>query len=142
MSRKLSANGLDSIRHLSFSSDVRRTKNMFRTSVSSLLKRGVILSGLQPWWERRITPWPRVILYHYVGAESRPFLREIALKKDRFLEQISALRQRYRFLTWQEYKEALASPRKATRSILLTFDDGFQSSWTTAQELATEHQIP
>jgi peptidoglycan/xylan/chitin deacetylase (PgdA/CDA1 family) len=115
---------------------------MFRASVSSLLKKGVASAGLLPWWERCITPWPRVILYHYVGTESPPFLREMALTKDRFLEQLSVLRQRYRFLTWKEYKEALASSRKAERSILLTFDDGFRSSWNMGEELATGHKIP
>jgi peptidoglycan/xylan/chitin deacetylase (PgdA/CDA1 family) len=115
---------------------------MFQASVSSLLKNGVASASLLPWWEERITPWPRVSLYHYVGPDSPPFLRETALKKDEFLEQISALRQRYRFLTWQEYKEALASPRKAKRSILLTFDDGFKSSWAIVNELACKHQIP
>jgi peptidoglycan/xylan/chitin deacetylase (PgdA/CDA1 family) len=115
---------------------------MFRANVSSLLKKGIISSGLLPWWEERITPWPRVIFYHYVGTDSSSFLREIALKKDRFLEQISALRQRYRFLTWEEYKEALASPKKVKHSILLTFDDGFRSTWDVVDELATEHQIP
>src|SRR5947207_3002380 len=115
---------------------------MFQASVSSLLKKGVASSGLLSWWEERITLWPRVIFYHYVGDESPTFLREIALKKDMFFEHISALQQRYRFLTWQEYKEGLASPGKAKHSILLTFDDGFQSSWDIVEKLATERQIP
>jgi len=115
---------------------------MFQARFSFLFKRTVVSTGLLPWWEERITPWPRVIFYHYVGSAQPPFLRETALRKERFLEQISALRRRYRFLTWREYKEALVSPREATRSILLTFDDGFQSSWATAKQLAEDHQIP
>src|SRR5947207_2577606 len=102
---------------------------MFQASVSSLLKKGVASSGLLPWWEERITLWPRVIFYHYVATQSASFLREISVPKNVFSDQISALRQRYRFLTWQEYNEALASPEKAKRTILLTFDDGFQTSW-------------
>src|SRR5258708_2389989 len=46
------------------------------------------------------------------------------------------------FLTWQEYKEALLLARKTERTILLTFDDGFESSWQVAEQLALQHQIP
>jgi peptidoglycan/xylan/chitin deacetylase (PgdA/CDA1 family) len=115
---------------------------MVKEGISSLLEKTVTLSGLLPWWEEHITCWPRVIFYHYVGNEAPPFLGSAALRKDVFLKQIAALRRRYRFLTWSEYKEALVSPRNAKRSILLSFDDGFQSSWAALEELAHERQIP
>jgi peptidoglycan/xylan/chitin deacetylase (PgdA/CDA1 family) len=115
---------------------------MFQARVSSLLKKSVTVTGLLSWWEQNISDWPRVIFYHYIGDGFPPFFRQTAVSKNVFFEQISALRRRYHFLSWQEYKEALASPREAKRSILLTFDDGFQSSWAMVQELANEHQIP
>jgi peptidoglycan/xylan/chitin deacetylase (PgdA/CDA1 family) len=115
---------------------------MFKTRVSSFLKKGITLAGLLSWWEDHITHWPRVIFYHYVGNDAPFFLADMAVPTDVFLEQISALRSRYRFLTWEEYKQALASPNGATRCLLLTFDDGFASTWSTMSTLAREQEIP
>src|SRR5438045_4119301 len=107
---------------------------MFQATISSILKKGVAVAGLLPWWEGRITSWPRVVFYHYVGNEFPELVRSIAIAKDTFFEQISILRKRYHFLTWWEYKEAVADPKKARRTILLTFDDGFRRTWKIAEE--------
>lgn len=115
---------------------------MHQASVSSLFKRAIAYSGLLSWWEDRVTDWPRVICYHYVGDEPSFFVGATALPNEIFVEQILCLKRRYRFLTWQEYKEALSSPRKARRSVLLTFDDGFRSSWDAARQLVDEHRVP
>ncbi len=115
---------------------------MFKAGISSLLKEIVTTVGLLPWWEEKITPWPRVLLHHHVDTQKLPFLGDLSLEKDIFLKQLSRLKSRYRFLTWPEYKEALLSPREAIRSILLTFDDGFRSSWSIMSELAAEQAIP
>jgi peptidoglycan/xylan/chitin deacetylase (PgdA/CDA1 family) len=115
---------------------------VFQARVSSLLKKGVHLSGLSRWWENHITPWPRAIFYHYVGNEAPSFVTDIAVGRDIFLQHVSVLRRHYRFLTWPEYKDALASPKDAKRCLLLTFDDGFASTWSTMNDLATEEGIP
>jgi peptidoglycan/xylan/chitin deacetylase (PgdA/CDA1 family) len=115
---------------------------MLRAVLSSLLRNAVSNSGLLPLWENQITQWPRVLLYHYVDDRWPPFLSDMALSQSVFLEHIRKLRQRYRFLGWDEYKRSVTSPPEANCSILLTFDDGFRSSWLMAEELAAEQQIP
>ncbi len=116
---------------------------MFKAGISSALKEAISRSGLLPYWEDKITPWPRALLYHCVGhPQSVPFLAEMTLSRDDFLRHISMLRKRYRFLSWAEYKEALVNPGEAKRCLLLTFDDGFQSSWSAISDLAADHQIP
>jgi peptidoglycan/xylan/chitin deacetylase (PgdA/CDA1 family) len=64
------------------------------------------------------------------------------VRRDLFYEHIATLRKRYRFLNWSEYKEALQHPSEAKHCVLLTFDDGFQSSWSALSDLAAKHEIP
>ena len=115
---------------------------MLQETISSIFKKVVERTGMLPWWEERLTRWPRVVFYHSVGATSQPFLRDAAIEKNVFLDQISALRLRYRFLSWQEYKEAVADPQSHPRTLLLTFDDGFRSTWETLTELVYASQVP
>ena len=115
---------------------------MFQERASHLLKVTVTSAGLLSRWEEHITPWPRVILYHCVDEKAPSFLGDLIINRKVFLEQISALQKRYRFLTWPEYKQALASPREAVRCVLLTFDDGFQGSWNVSRALAADRNIP
>ena len=115
---------------------------MFKQRISNVLKRTVVSLGLLRWWEQHVTPWPRVLLYHYVADESPSFLHNVTVTKQNFLEQISTLQKRYHFLTWSEFRDTLESPSAADRGVLLTFDDGFRTSWEVANELASERQIP
>lgn len=111
-------------------------------NIASAFKRGVINAGLLPWWENHVSSWPHHLLYHLVGDDAPPFLRECAVGRSRFLEQILTLAKRYRFLAWPEYKQVLSDPIEAKGTLLLTFDDGFQSSWKMVQDLASDHGIP
>ena len=82
------------------------------------------------------------MLYHYVGDDAPPTMRDSAVPAGLFREQIAALRKRYHFLTWPEYRQVMQDKKEAKRTLLLTFDDGFAASWQAVQELASTLGIP
>lgn len=109
---------------------------------SSVCKRCVVRAGLLPWWESHISRWPQRMLYHYVGDDAPPTMRDSAVSLGFFRDQIAALRKRYHFLSWPEYRQVMEDRTEAKGTLLLTFDDGFRASWQAVQELASVHGIP
>lgn len=100
---------------------------------------GVGLTGV---WEKRISPWPRVLLYHLVSDGAPDFLGHAAISQRLFYEHVEVLRKRYRFIDWDEYRALSAKPAEARGTVLLTWDDGFRDSFDVAKALADEKGIP
>lgn len=105
---------------------------------SSILKEVVATSGLLPWWDDHVAQWPRVLINHHVGDKVPPVVGSGSIKSKLFQQQIQFLKRRYRFLSWEEYKQITPLSAEATGTILLTFDDGFRESWLAAEELASQ----
>ena len=74
----------------------------------------------------------RVLLYHDIPAE----------KRDQFLDQLRRLKQRWGFITTEEFERIMKGDQPLRgRKLLLSFDDGFISNREVADSVLKQLDI-
>jgi glycosyltransferase involved in cell wall biosynthesis/peptidoglycan/xylan/chitin deacetylase (PgdA/CDA1 family) len=82
-----------------------------------------------------------VLLYHRVAdLDVDPW--GLAVSPQRFAEQLEAIEDIADPFTARELHDAVAAGRLPRRSVVLTFDDGYEDNLTTAQPLLARHGLP
>jgi glycosyltransferase involved in cell wall biosynthesis/peptidoglycan/xylan/chitin deacetylase (PgdA/CDA1 family) len=82
-----------------------------------------------------------VLLYHRVAdLDVDPW--GLAVSTERFAEQLEAIADSAEPLTARELHDAVASGRLPRRSVVVTFDDGYEDNLTVAQPLLARHGLP
>ncbi|MBI3321450.1 MAG: polysaccharide deacetylase family protein [Candidatus Omnitrophica bacterium] len=86
-----------------------------------------------------IDPRPRILGYHTVGDGQD----DLSVSVERFRQHIEwLLRHRYQFLTLRQWWEAVNVGRAVSpRSVILSFDDGFQGVWRDAAPILAERGL-
>lgn len=99
----------------------------------------VLLSLRYPWW-RKNRQGLRVLCYHKVGTPPQPCLKDLWVSPEKFRKQVRYLKTHgWKTLTFAElyeiYKKKDPIPEK---SVLITFDDGYQNNYTVAYPILKE----
>jgi peptidoglycan/xylan/chitin deacetylase (PgdA/CDA1 family) len=82
-----------------------------------------------------------VLLYHRVAdLDVDPW--GLAVSPERFAEQLQAIEDIAEPLTARELHDAVASGRLPRRSVVVTFDDGYEDNLTVARPLLAQHELP
>ena len=100
----------------------------------------LIRTGLRP--RRREQRGPAVILMYHSISGGRPDPWELCVAPALFAQQVQLLRDRYGVVPLGELRSALARNELRTRTVALTFDDGYRDNLLVAKPLLEEHGLP
>lgn len=83
-----------------------------------------------------------IVMYHTIAPTDEKKFNTIS--PDMFEKQIAFLKkQNYRVLSLQEYVQGLSTGKKFPRnSVVITFDDGYRDTFTTAYPVLKKYQFP
>lgn len=107
------------------------------TAVAIIL--AILISLRYPWW-RKNKQGLRVLCYHKVGTPPEPNIKDLWVSPENFRKQVKYLIDNgWKTLTFKElydiYKNNAPLPEK---SVLITFDDGYQNNYTEAYPILKE----
>ena len=100
----------------------------------------LIRTGLRP--RRREQRGPAVILLYHSISRGRPDPWDLCVAPELFAQQVQLLRDRYGVVSLGELRSALARNELRTRTVALTFDDGYRDNLVVAKPLLEEHGLP
>ncbi|MFH2138895.1 MAG: polysaccharide deacetylase family protein [Candidatus Omnitrophota bacterium] len=83
-----------------------------------------------------------VLMYHSIDGDA--YKSRLSVTPESFQRQMRFLKEnKYRILTLSEYVDLLKLKKKPRqRSVVITFDDGFESNYTDAYPTLKEYNIP
>jgi peptidoglycan/xylan/chitin deacetylase (PgdA/CDA1 family) len=81
-----------------------------------------------------------IVMYHSISPDGAP--QRCPLSPQAFARQVSFIKSAYRVLRLRDIGEALSDHSDATRSVVITFDDGFQDFFTHAYPVLERHRVP
>lgn len=82
-----------------------------------------------------------ILMYHKLAEKSDPFFPALPVKA--FREQMEFVKSSYRILSLDELMEGwLANGSVPERGLVVTFDDGYASTWALARPILEELKIP
>ncbi|MCP4649526.1 MAG: polysaccharide deacetylase family protein [PVC group bacterium] len=83
-----------------------------------------------------------VLMYHSINGNSQN--SRLSVSPESFEKQMSFLKKHnYEILTLSEYVDMLKQKKKPSkRSVVITFDDGFDNNYTMAYPILKKHNIP
>lgn len=82
-----------------------------------------------------------VIFYHSVGHRNSDPL-SLSISKSNFESQIKAFKKNLTIISPHQFYLSLKNKQPIPRSLLITFDDGYQDNLTTALPILKKHSIP
>jgi peptidoglycan/xylan/chitin deacetylase (PgdA/CDA1 family) len=82
-----------------------------------------------------------ILMYHSISS-GRPDPWRLCVDPDRFAEQLRMLRDRFRVVSLPEVRAALAAGEGLSRSVAVTFDDGYRDNLLVAKPILEEHGLP
>ena len=89
----------------------------------------------------RIAPGALILAYHRVGDKgSDPW--SLCVSPQHFAQQLEALCRRYSPVSLQRLSAALRSHQQLSRSVVITFDDGYADNLHQAKPLLERYNIP
>ncbi|MED4600607.1 polysaccharide deacetylase family protein [Paenibacillus validus] len=81
-----------------------------------------------------------VLAYHHIDDDQRG---DVTITSKRFREQLRDLRNRgYHFITLREFRSFMKGGSIPPNSVLVTFDDGYESFYTKAFPILKEMRVP
>jgi peptidoglycan/xylan/chitin deacetylase (PgdA/CDA1 family) len=89
----------------------------------------------------RIAPGALILLYHRVAAvDSDPW--SLCVTPEHFREHLEILGRKYSSISLQRLNRALANHQSLSRSVVITFDDGYADNLHCAKPLLEQYDIP
>ena len=82
-----------------------------------------------------------VLMYHSI-SHRRPDRFNICVDPDLFAEQLQLLHDRFRVVSLGELRSALVGEEPLTRTVAITFDDGYRDNLLVAKPLLEQHGLP
>jgi peptidoglycan/xylan/chitin deacetylase (PgdA/CDA1 family) len=93
------------------------------------------------WLRAQAVPHARILGYHRVAEPpSDPF--GLCVGPNRFAEQLRTLRRECELLSLLELTEAIRVRRVPRRAVVVTFDDGYEDTWTAAHPVLAAERVP
>ena len=104
-----------------------------------LITVAVLLSLRYPWW-RETRHGLRVLCYHKVGTPPQPCLADLWVSPEMFRKQVKYLKEHgWNTLTFKElYEIYIKKDPLPEKSVLITFDDGYQNNYSVAYPILKE----
>jgi peptidoglycan/xylan/chitin deacetylase (PgdA/CDA1 family)/folate-dependent phosphoribosylglycinamide formyltransferase PurN len=91
-------------------------------------------------WYRRLTgSFPVTILFHHLVSDRR---HPMAIPTDWFREHVKFLEKHYRVVTLAEGVRLLQSGKVNVPTVVLTFDDGYQTNFTSLRAIVEMSKVP
>ncbi|MCP3773119.1 polysaccharide deacetylase family protein [Paenibacillus sp. MZ04-78.2] len=117
---------------------------MFRWLVKVLLAGcvaiGVIAGSVYQWGSYPYADQVAVLAYHHLDDTDKS---NVTITPELFRKQVSFLKEKgYRFLTLSEFRDFMNGKDVPRQSVLITFDDGYESFYTQAYPVLKELGIP
>lgn len=81
-----------------------------------------------------------ILAYHSVGSSLVPLY--CRLSQSAFAEQMRHIRRHYRILSLPEMVRELSDPRPSGHAVVVTFDDGYRTTYTEAFPVLQKYSIP
>jgi len=81
-----------------------------------------------------------VLGYHSVGADGFPLY--CRLPRQVFAEQMRYIKRNYRILSLRQMVEEIQNPGAKSQSVVVTFDDGYLGTYSSAFPVLKEYAIP
>ena len=82
-----------------------------------------------------------ILMYHSISS-GRPDPWDLCVDPDLFAEQLQMLPDRFRVVSLAELRRALAAGEPLSRTVVITFDDGYRDNLVVAKPLLEEHGLP
>lgn len=80
-------------------------------------------------------------MYHSVSS-GRPDPWDLCVEPHRFAEQLQVLRKLFRVVSLAELRRALAAGERLSRTVVITFDDGYRDNLLVAKPALEEQGLP
>jgi peptidoglycan/xylan/chitin deacetylase (PgdA/CDA1 family) len=93
-----------------------------------------------PRFERINTPKFVILCYHGIGESGNPL--GVAPTRELFEAQMRFLRENYRVASLDEACRELSGGAKSEPGVVITFDDGYRSTYTVALPILQKYRLP
>jgi peptidoglycan/xylan/chitin deacetylase (PgdA/CDA1 family) len=82
-----------------------------------------------------------ILMYHSISS-GRPDPWDLCVAPELFAQQAQLMQERFRVVSLDELRDALASGKPLSRSVVVTFDDGYSDNLLVAKPILEEHGLP
>jgi peptidoglycan/xylan/chitin deacetylase (PgdA/CDA1 family) len=82
-----------------------------------------------------------ILMYHSISS-GRPDPWDLCVAPELFAEQAQLMQDRYRVVSLAELRHGLADGEPLSRSVVVTFDDGYRDNLLVAKPILEEHGLP